>query len=199
MKDKNNRETWLLKAINILKKDTFAERGYAVPALRVSVGLPYGRGSKKAIGQHFHPKASSDGLGSIFISPTIDDTHEVLATLVHEMVHGVVGNEAKHGALFRKCAEAVGLEGKMTATNANSELVSYFKKTLVKKIGTYPHARLNLAEGRPTKKQTTRMVKMMCVEHDYKCRASLTTILEHGTVICPVCDSPMEVELPDEE
>ncbi len=193
------REEWLTKAIMFCATDRFSPHGYKVPNLRVSVGLPYGRGSKKAIGQHWHPKASDDKVGSIFISPTINDTYEVLSTLIHEVVHGVVGNEAKHGKIFRRCAEAIGLTGKMTATTSTEELKKYFKQVLIKHLGEYPHSRLNIQEGRPDKKQTTRMVKMECFNCGYKCRAALTKILEIGPVICPCNDEPMIVEIPDEE
>lgn len=192
------REEWLQKAITLCAAHKFKPAGYKVPNLRVSVGLPYGRGSKKAIGQHWHPKASEDKVGSIFISPTINDTVQVLGTLVHEIVHGAVGNEAKHGPLFRKCAIAVGLEGKMTHTTAGADLVKYFKKIIMKKIGKYPHSKMNIETGRPDKKQTTRMIKMEC-ECGYKCRASLTSIMENGPVICPHNMEPMTVEMPDEE
>ncbi len=194
---KDSREDWLQKAIAICATDRFKD--YTVPKLRVSVGLPYGRDSKKAIGQHWHPKASEDNVGSVFISPTIVDSVEVLATLVHEMVHGVVGNEAKHGIKFRHCAVAAGLEGKMTHTVPGDELIKYFKKTVLTKIGKYPHSRLNIAEGRPTKKQGTRMIKMECPKCEYKCRASMTKILEIGPVICPCSMEPMLVEMPDED
>lgn len=192
------REEWLTKAIHLCTAHKFKKAGYTVPNVRVSVGLPHGRGSKKAIGQHWHPAASDDKVGSIFISPTISDTVEVLATLVHELVHASVGNEAKHGKTFRKCAEAVGLEGKMRATVPGEQLKEYFHEKLIKRLGTYPHSRLNLNDS-PIKKQTTRMVKMECVPCDYKCRASLTKILDLGAVYCPGCMNQMEVELPEEE
>ena len=195
---KVTREEWLTKAINICTNFKFSPKGYKVPKLRVSVGLPYGRGSKKAIGQHWHPRASEDKLGSIFISPTINDSTEVLATLVHEIVHGVVGNEAKHGPVFRKCAVDVGLEGKMTATNATDDLKKFFKKFVIAKIGKYPHSRLNIETGRPDKKQTTRMIKMECEECEYKVRGALTKIIENGPVICPCNEKPMIVDMPEE-
>lgn len=177
----------------------FKPKGYKVPKIRVSVGLPYGRGSKKAIGQHWHPHASDDKVGSIFISPTINDTEEVLATLIHEVAHGVVGNEAKHGPKFRKCAIDIGLTGKMTSTVAGDELKKYFKTVLIKKIGVYPHSRLNIEEGRPTKKQTTRMVKMFCPKCEYIARAALTRILDSGPTICPCNNKAMQVEMPEED
>lgn len=193
------REEWLQKAIALCTTHKFKPAGFKVPQLRVSVGLPYGRGSKKAIGQHWHPKASEDRLGAIFISPTINDSVQVLGTLVHEIVHGVVGNEAKHGKLFRDCAVAVGLEGKMTHTTAGKDLIKYFNKRIIKKLGKYPHSRLDVnGAGRPDKKQTTRMIKMEC-ECGYKCRASLTAIIENGPVICPHNMEPMLVEMPDGE
>lgn len=191
------REEWLQKAITLCSAHKFKKAGYKVPKLHVSVGFPTGRGSKNYIGQHWHPKASDDKVGSIFISPTINDTVQVLGTLVHEMVHGVVGNEAKHGPIFRKCALAVGLEGKMTHTEAGAELIAYFKKILINRIGNYPHSRLNIGYS-PIKKQGTRMVKMECGECGYKCRASMSKIIEIGAVICPCNERPMEVEIPEE-
>ncbi len=192
------REEYLAKAITLMSAHRFKPKGYKVPKFRVSVGLPYGRGSKKAIGQHWHPQASDDKIGSIFISPTINNTEEVLATLIHEVVHGVVGNEARHGPKFRKCAIAIGLTGKMTATVAGDDLKKYFKTVLIKKIGVYPHSKLNIEEGRPTKKQTTRMVKMFCPSCDYICRSSMSKIIDIGPVICPCNQEPMQVEVPEE-
>lgn len=192
------REEWLLKAITLCSAQKFKPHGYSIPKLRVSVGLPYGRGSKKAIGQHWHPKASEDKVGSIFISPTIKDSVQVLATLVHELVHAAVGNEANHGPKFRKCALSVGLEGQMRSTCASKQLQDYFKKVIIKRIGRYPHAVLNVGD-RPVKKQTTRMIKMECSDCGYICRAALSKILASGAVICPCNDEAMKVELPDEE
>jgi hypothetical protein len=185
------RENYLQTSIAWLSKHLFEVNGYTVPQVKVSTGLPGGRGGKKAIGQHWSPQASTDQVGSIFISPTIDDTHQVLAVLVHELVHAVVGNEFKHGAVFSKCAKAVGLEGKMTCTTAG-EYLTRSLKSLVEAHGTYPHSRLNLADS-PIKKQTTRMVKMECPECGYIARTSQKNIEEHGPVQCPCNNEPMEV------
>ncbi len=192
----SNREAWLEKAIQKFGKDLFKPVGYTIPKVRVSVGLPYGRGSKKAIGQHWVPEASDDKVGSIFISPTINYGVEVLGTLVHELVHASVGNQFKHGPKFRKCAVAVGLEGPMKATVAGDALTVEIKK-IIKAIGKYPHAKLNLAM-RPTKKQTTRMLKVHCPTCDFTCRAALTKIIASGVPLCGCNHKPMDFELPDD-
>ena len=189
------REDWLTKYIDDYGRELFKRAGHKLPKTRVSVGLPFGRGSKKAIGQHWHPKASDDGVSQVFISPTIVDGVEVLATLIHELVHACEP-DAKHGKKFRLCAEAVGLTGQMKATVPGPELTAELEKN-IKKIGKYPHAKLNLGM-RPTKKQTTRMVKMECPVCEYKARAALTKILEVGPVICPCNNEPMQVTLPEE-
>lgn len=189
-----NRETYLTDAIGIIRR-RFEANGYSVPAVKVSTGLPFQRsGSKnalKVIGQFWSPKASDDSIGSVFISPTIANTVEVLATLVHELVHAVVGVENGHNAVFKRCATAVGLTGKMRATVAGEDLKIWMNSEVISIIGEYPHAKLN-PSFRPGKKQSTRMIKMSCPECGYIVRASRTAIEEHGPVICPCNSEPMK-------
>ncbi len=130
-----NRELWLLKAIETHLRKLFKQHGSDLPEVKVSVGLPSGRGSKKAIGQHWSPEASDDRKGTIFISPTIANSSVVLATLVHELVHAAVGNKAGHGPAFRKVAVAVGLTGKMTATYAGPELQKTLDRIIAEALG----------------------------------------------------------------
>lgn len=191
-----NRELWLLRATYPYLQRLFKRHGYRLPLVKVSVGLPYGRGGKKAIGQHWAPEASDDKKGTVFISPTIDDSLTVLATLVHELVHAVVGNEAKHGPRFRKVATAVGLEGKMTATVAGNALNEELRK-IIGRLGKYPHAKLNL-EMNPIKKQTTRMIKMECPPCGYIARASRKVIEQLGPALCGQCGNEMNVDWGDE-
>ncbi len=187
-----NRELWLLKAIDTHLAKLFKHNGFTFPEVKVSVGLPYGRGGKKVIGQHWHPDASDDKKGSIFISPTINDSSLVLATLVHELVHASVGNQAKHGPAFRAVATKVGLEGKMTECGAGPALKETLNK-IIARMGSYPHAKLNLSMN-PIKKQTTRMIKMECPECGYIARASRKLILESGPTLCPCNKEPMAFE-----
>lgn len=184
------RESWLIKAAELLR-GRFVANKYTVPPVRISVGLPTG-GKRKlhtTIGQHWAPSASIDNQGSIFISPVIDDAVVVLSTLVHEMVHAAVGNAAGHGRVFKRCATAVGLVGKMRSTTAGDELTARLN-ALIAQIGPYPHSRMNLKNG-PEKKQTTRMIKMQCEPCGYIARASRKCIDEFGCAVCPVCGDSM--------
>ncbi len=177
------REYWLANAVAKLKSGLFQDAGYSIPQVKVSVGFPGGGSAKKRIGEFWTPDASDDKIGSVFISPILDDASRVLDVLVHELVHAVVGVKAGHGPVFRKCAVAVGLTGKMTATTAGEDLKPKLSE-LIKELGSYPHAKLNL-QMRPTKKQTTRMIKMSCESCEYIVRTSQKNIDQHGPVTCP--------------
>lgn len=189
---KRTREAWLQQAIKILKEGVF--KRHRVPKVKVSVGFPQGGRGGKRIGEHWVPEASDDKVGSIFISPILDDAVRVLDVLVHELVHASVGNKAGHGPKFKKVALAVGLAGQMRSTEAGPELKVKLQDVL-KDLGAYPHAKLNLTKG-PTKKQSTRMVKMECMECGYIVRGALTKILLNGPVICPCNREPMQVHIP---
>lgn len=196
------RELWLQKAVHAMEP-LFSAKGYSIPAVRVSCGWPSSRGTgskKAAIGECWDKSASSDEVAQIFISPRIKDEVDpcgVLATLVHEVVHAVVGHEAKHGKVFGKCARAVGLVGKLTATAAGDELKEMMQGWM-KEIGGYPHAVLN-PSMRPVKKQTTRMVKCECEACGYIVRTSMKWIDEAGAPLCPCNKQAMKFEAPEGE
>lgn len=186
-----SREDWLIKATDAMRAGLFKDAGHSVPPIKVSVGIPGGRNSKKAIGQHWSPQASDDKTSSVFISPVLDNGTQVLAVLVHELVHAVVGNEAKHGKLFKRAAVSVGLEGKMTSTVASSALQAKLT-TIESCLGIYPHAKLNMQLS-PIKKQTSRMIKMQCPDCEYIARTSQSNLDQHGPVLCPCNNEPMTI------
>lgn len=191
-----NRETWLAAAVKAATP-LFEASGYTVPAVRVACGWPVTGGlslKKRRIGECWAAEAATDGVSQIFISPWLDDQVEVLATLVHEIVHAVVGNKAKHGKVFGTCARKVGLEGKLTATHAGQILTADIHDWL-KALEAYPHAKLDLLKG-PIKKQTTRMVKCKCDECGYVCRTTKKW-LEVGPPHCPV-HGAMSIDAGDE-
>jgi len=189
IKNYGTREEWLSAAVRKMEGH-FTNRGYNVPAVRVSCGWPSRgglAGSKRTIGQCWSTEASSDGVSQIFISPWLDDVcspQGVLATLVHEVVHAVVGIKEKHNKVFGKCARAVGLEGKLMATTATPELVDTLK-AWVEDLGNYPHAKLDSTKS-PVKKQSTRMIKCECGECGYIARTSQKWIDAAGAPLCPV-------------
>jgi hypothetical protein len=157
--------------------------------VRVSCGWPSSRGlstKSRAVGECWPGDASSDGKNQIFVSPfcsTGTAPSEVLATLVHEVVHAVVGLENKHGKAFKKCALAVGLDGKMTSTTAGPDLMVTIGEW-EKQLGPYPHSPLNPLR-RPTKKQGVRMLKMTCKECGYVARTAKKWLDEAGPCHCP--------------
>jgi hypothetical protein len=121
--------------------------------VRFSCGFPGGRGTGlKAIGQCWPVEASADQTAEIFISPILSDGMAVLGTMVHELVHAIVGCKHGHKAPFKRVAEASGLTGKMTSTTETDQLKETMRGWLVA-LGDYPHAALSMV-GR--KKQSTR-------------------------------------------
>jgi hypothetical protein len=183
------REAWLEAAVEITKP-LFENAGYKVPKVRVACGWPSRGGlsvKKKTIGQCWDAAASTDKVHQIFISPWLinpADEYGVLPVLIHEIAHAVVGIDQKHNKVFGKCARAVGLEGKLTATVGGEELI---KKCIayVKQLGEYPHAQLDPKKS-PVKKQSTRLMKCECSECGYICRTTKKWLEISGAPICPV-------------
>lgn len=206
-----SREAWLIAAVEAVAP-WYATLGQPLPAVRVSVGWPGGRGDKsRTIGQCWAPEAASDGIAQIFISPVLDDASRVLDVLVHELVHAInfsLGVHG-HGREFRVIAVGLGLEGKMTETVAGEELKAKLDE-LAEELGTYPHGRLGTAviveKPKPgtgdeprkltpwgTPKQGTRMIKVVCDECGYTFRTTQKWI-EVGMPSCPCGDGVFQVQ-----
>lgn len=188
-----NREAWLTAATKALEP-LFKQHGYTVPEkIRVSCGWPsikaLGRRSRR-IGECWATQCSQDGSWEIFVSPVLYKPVEVFGVLIHEIVHAVVGLECGHTGAFRKCALAVGLEGKMTATVPGAELSRHLA-ALASRIGEYPHAGLD-GKGRKEKKQSTRLLKVFCPECEYTVRTTQKW-LDVGLPVCP-CGCEMTTE-----
>lgn len=127
------------------------------PVPFVSVGWPK-RGKRETRAQVWYPQIAG-ARAQIFVSPTEDDGVEVVGCLIHEIIHTIAGKEAGHRGAFRTIAQAVGLEGKMTATTPGSDLLSAIQE-LVAERGPYPHEAL--APSAPGEKQKTRYRKWIC-------------------------------------
>jgi hypothetical protein len=134
--------------------------------------------------------ACSDGSTyQIFITPLLHepvqgDGSGVLPTLAHELIHAVA-YKAGHKGEFKRVALAIGLEGKMTATLAGSELCEKLAE-IAKQLGPYPHAALSATTRR--KVQSTRMIKVMakhCTECEYVARTTRVWLTEFGPPKCP--------------
>lgn len=176
------REDYLNTATQALAP-RFAALGYPLPNVRASVGIPAGgKGGKfKRIGECWSPQASADKTTEVFICPSQSNAVDVLAILLHELIHAAVGLECGHKGAFKRVALALGLEGKMTATIPGAALKADLA-AIVATLGEYPHAALNTAlSGR--KKQTTRMIKLICEHCGWSCRTTGNHI-EAGLPTC---------------
>jgi len=174
------KEQWLNEAMVHVRRH-FTAVGYDVPEhVRISTGWPsQGGTSKKSrrIGETWTPKCSADGVHEIIISLYLDDPEEVVAVLIHEVAHTVVGVEHGHRKPFAECAAAVGLVKPWTSTSPSEGL----KLTLAewaKDLGQYPHAKLD--GGSDTKKQGTRLLKMECERCGCVIRTTAKWIDEYG-------------------
>jgi len=182
------REEYLIKAGYALQLDVFKD--HVVPAFKVSTGFTGPKKGLKAIGGCWRKEASADDMAQIYISPVIDDSIEVLAVLIHEIIHVIVP-DAGHKGPFKRIAKAVGLTGKMTATVAGPELTERLN-ALVERIGKYPHAKLNPAlSGK--KKQGTRLLKASCVDCGYTVRITRQWA-DLGLPACPICNLILNME-----
>ena len=187
---RNNRETWLNKMAQELKRLVFTPAGIKLNLrkVKVSVGYPPKGGAakkNKSIGVCFARVCSDAGVNEIFINPCMDKDQvtQVAGVLVHELIHAVEDCKG-HGPSFRKMALACGLTGKMTATTETDELKATIK-TIEKNIGRYPHKKLNYEIGR--KPQTTRMIKVICPNCEtYHVRMS-RTMYAQGAPLCGFC------------
>jgi hypothetical protein len=93
------------------------------------------------------------------VSPVLGEAPEVLAVLLHELIHHKVGCEAGHKAPFKREMRHVGLEGKATATVPGAQCSAVLAK-LSGELGPYPHAALSVIDG--GRKQGTRLLKATC-------------------------------------
>ncbi len=162
MSEPNNtyptREQWL-NAFVTRARDVFTALGEPIPVqVRVSVGFTSSGARGKAIGECWSEQRSRDATYEIFIRPTQDDASRVADILTHELCHAVAGLDAGHGAPFKRCARAVGLEGKLTATVAGEAWHSWADPILAD-LGPLPHAAL---DDRLRRKQSTRLLKVEC-------------------------------------
>ena len=185
-----NRETYLNKLAYELKKSVFkqAEIDIDLKKVKISCGYPTTGAKGKAIGQCH--ATSNNGYNEIFIHPILQDSIRVAGVLAHELVHAYDDCKNGHNKVFRKIALSIGLEGKMTATTESEQFVKQAQK-IIDKIGEYPHKKLESA--RTKKKQTTRMVKVVCYNcNEYHVRMS-RTMFKLAPPVCGFCYEYQEI------
>lgn len=179
------REQWLEAAVKEISKSIFAPKNIEVPAVRVSVGWPGGRGKKQGVvGQCFASMSATDKVSQIFVSPAVDKTLYVLATLAHELVHAVDDCKSGHKKDFIKIAREIGFEPEWTSSENRSDALTENLQAVAEQLGEFPHAAIR-QEERPTT-QRTYMLKLVCQHDDeYKLRLTQKMLDEYGAPICP--------------
>lgn len=179
--EKLTREEWLNKAIVVLDETFFKieTMSFKTP-LRVSVGWCSG---KKAIGECWSHEVSSDNTTEMFISPALDNPIEVLATLLHEMIHAHLGNGKGHGKEFKTIVKKFGLAGRVTATYAEIGSPIYSQLNLIaQQLGEFPHKKINRThktKGGGEKKDGWVRFKSKTADK-YRCMVSPVSLEEFG-------------------
>ncbi|MBA7677587.1 hypothetical protein ES703_85846 [subsurface metagenome] len=170
------RELWLHMLTDLLSEH-YARKGHRLPEnIRFSCGWT---SSRKAAGECWSQKASADGTFEIFVSPVYDDSLAVAGILTHELAHVASGVERKHGRLFRQCCRDVGLEGNPSSAIPGQAFNSILDGFITRLV-PYPHAELARSDR---KKDTTRMIKLVCPGCGYTVRTTQKWI-EKGLPLC---------------
>ena len=189
------RQTWLDLLI-VAMAEEFKRDGIKLPKYRATIGLPSRGGlaaRNRTIGQCWYPEASADGTTEIMVSPTQDVPLDIAQVTLHEMVHATLGAGFGHRSEFRTIATACGLVGKMTATEAGPEFTKRVTPIL-KRLGKLNHKKLDATIG--VKKQTTRMIKVTCTNHD--CGMVFRTSnkwveISYSHLDCPLCHTYCDI------
>jgi hypothetical protein len=182
---KLTREQWLNAFIQA-SRPAFEAAGFPIPQnVRASIGFTSKGARSNTIGQCWDSGSSKDGHFEIFIRPSLQGkASRVADVLVHECVHAAVGLADGHGPKFRKCAKALGLQGKMTATVAGPAFHAWADPILAE-IGPFPGDELQ-GQGSGKKKQTTRLLKLECDSCEFTCRTTAKHI--QPVMYCPFPD-----------
>ncbi len=191
---KLTREGWLNEFAD-KARPLFKAAGHPLPKkIRCSIGFPGAGKRSKAIGECWYNESSSDGHAEIFIRPSLQSKASRIADiLTHELCHAALGSGFGHGKEFKHLATSLGLTGKMTATTAGPAWHEW-ADPIIKELGKFPGADLGEAtlEG-GKKKQTTRMLKLVCDECDWSCRTTASHI--HDDMKCPLdCDGHLRAD-----
>lgn len=187
------REEWLNQAAKAMKPWLLEVGGPDYDDPLVSVGFPKGsrgKSTNNVIGQCWDKSVSEDKARShIFIVPTMTDPVDVLAVLLHELVHASVGTQCGHRGPFKQVAQGLGLEGKMTAT-VPGEVLKVRLELLRRELGEYPHVALT-----PRKRGSvgSRLLKVACPGCGCILRMTQKWLDAVGAPTCG-CGEPMRQE-----
>jgi hypothetical protein len=171
----SNREQWLANlaiAVRPHIASTISGGGDEESAIRLSCGFPPKTGRKAVGASIVPPTASADFTAEIFVSPTVDDASAV-ARLVLPLL---------------KVAQAGNWRSAVASTVKPLESLPSWVEPILQNLGSYPHAKIELTEA---PKQSTRLIKVACLNDNYIARVSRSTLVNLGAPICPACNQSL--------
>lgn len=181
------REQWLNAAVDELRPLFKNMASVTLPKdIRVSTGWSK-RPKKNSIGWTWPTGSTSDKVNNVFISPEVEDSLRVLEVLAHELCHVADDCKNAHKGNFVTIFRAIGMEGKVTQCNAG-ETLKLEMGFILSSLGPYPHVALYAMPTDSAPKQTTRMIKVVCVnnpECEYTVRMTRKWLDEMGAPGCP--------------
>lgn len=185
---KKQREAWLVRAVNIFRRE-WAKLDVAIPAdVQVTCGFPGGGSPNKRIGECWPRARSRSGVNEMMINPVLQDTLTVLDVLGHECLHAVDDCASKHGRVFTKNSAKVGYSG-----GKHSAAVSVPAKALLAKIAKqlkpYPHGAVILV--RKENKSNSGLHKFACCTDVLYSTAKM--VEQHGCPTCRECGEEMQL------
>lgn len=201
----DTREEWLQTAALTLRNPVREVTGLEIPErVRIGVGFPRRGIRSNTLGECWSASASRDGIHEITIRITEHEPAQVLAVLLHELLHAALDNKHGHAGAFAKAHKAVGFEG-----SARESIMSHGLRlkleSLAEALGEYPGARglTALDEGSGPKKQATRMIKCECETCGFTFRTTAKWIATAGgdDLECPhpSCIGTIRIDAPDTE
>lgn len=179
----SNREAWLVALVEACRP--IVSKVGELPPYRVACGFPSKRAAARnpAVGECWSASRSADDTFEIFVSPALDDPFEVAHTVLHELLHAVVGLEHGHKGPFKRAMRLVGLTGRARSSVPDDELASVIRGHILPNLGPYPHAKLDPSR---IARQSTRLIKAHCSHCEYTVRLARKWL----RVAPPLCPNP---------
>lgn len=179
----NEREHWCVKAIELLAPHFKDRAGLTIPErLKVSCSLIRER-KLDAKGETWLASTTKDGWTNIFVSAGVEDSYDVLAILLHELVHACLqSQDHRVASSFPYYVGRLGQVGKPTGYEMAEWVRTRVFKRIVDRLGPYPHKRLS-EENKPRSKDGTRQLLVGCEACGAKYRSSRQRI-NKGVALC---------------
>jgi hypothetical protein len=176
------REQWLNEFIKDARSQ-FTLVGKPLPEnVRAAICPPHRK--MRAIGLCWTGSVTEDKGREIWVTSAENDPVRVAGILVHELCHAALPHEVKHGPEFRRLAQSMGLEGRMTATTEGEVFRKLWAVTLAR-LGALPTGRY--LQGRAVDfrvQKTPKMTNMACPECGFVAKVRIDQ-MSIGRLTCP--------------